>query len=47
VALRIAIGLAVTVAGLAVVGWRAWFLYRLVATGRPAPGRMRDVPAQL
>jgi Fe-S oxidoreductase len=47
VALRLSIGLAVTIAGLALVGWRAWFLFRLVATGRPAPGRMRDVPAQL
>ena len=46
-AIRIAIGLAVSGIGLAVVGWRAWFLFRLVSTGRPAPGRMRDVPAQL
>ena len=46
-ALRIAIGLAVTAAGLAIVGWRAWFLFRLVSTGKPAPGRMRDLPAQL
>jgi Fe-S oxidoreductase len=29
------------------VAWRGWFLYRLVASGRPAPGRMRDWPAQL
>ncbi len=46
-AVRIAIGLALTVAGLVFVGWRAWFLFRLVSTGRPAPGRMKDVPAQL
>ena len=26
---------------------RAWYLFRLVATGRPAPGRMRHVGAQL
>jgi Fe-S oxidoreductase len=29
------------------VVWRGWFLYRLVASGRPAPGRMRHWPAQL
>ena len=46
-ALRIAIGLAVTVVGLGLVAWRAWFLFRLVSTGRPAPGRMRHVGAQL
>jgi Fe-S oxidoreductase/TM2 domain-containing membrane protein YozV len=44
---RIAVGLAITVIGLAVVAWRALFLYRLVATGQPAPGRFRDVRAQL
>jgi len=47
VADRIAIGLAITAAGLAVVLWRAWFLFRLVSGGKAAPGRMRDVPAQL
>jgi Fe-S oxidoreductase len=48
VALRIAIGLAITVVGLALVVWRAWFLWRLVASGpRAAPPRMRDIPAQL
>ncbi len=36
-----------TIVGLALVAHRAWFLFRLVATGRPAPGRMRDVGAQL
>ena len=47
-ALRIAIGLAITVVGLALVVWRGWFLYRLVASGPAAvPPRMRDVPAQL
>ena len=46
-ALRIAIGLAVTAAGLIIVAWRGWFLFRLVSTGKPAPGRMRDLPAQL
>ena len=47
-ALRIAIGLAITVVGLGLVVWRAWFLYRLVSSGPPAvPPRMRDIPAQL
>ncbi|MGH9055202.1 MAG: heterodisulfide reductase-related iron-sulfur binding cluster, partial [Acidimicrobiales bacterium] len=44
---RLAIGLAITLAGLVLVGWRSWWLFRLVATGRPAPGRMRDIPAQI
>jgi Fe-S oxidoreductase len=47
VAVRIAIGLAITGLGLVVVGWRALFLFRLVAGGKPAPGRMKDVGAQL
>ncbi len=46
-ALRISIGLAVTVIGLGVVAWRAWFLFRLVSTGQPAPHRMTHVGAQL
>ncbi len=46
-ALRIAIGLAVTAVGLIIVAWRGWFLFRLVSTGKPAPGRMRDLPAQI
>jgi Fe-S oxidoreductase len=47
VAIRIALGLAVTFLGLGFVAWRALFLYRLVANGKPAPGRMTDVGAQL
>ena len=47
-ALRIAIGLAITGVGLVIVGWRALFLFRLVSNGRPAvPNRMKDVVAQL
>ncbi len=46
-ALRLAIGLGVTVFGLALVARRGWYLFRLVATGEPAPGRMRHVGAQL
>jgi Fe-S oxidoreductase len=47
VALRLAIGFAVTAVGIALVGRRAWFLYRLVAAGKPSPGRFRNVPAQI
>ncbi len=44
---RIAVGLAITVIGLAFVAWRALFLFRLVATGQPAVGRFTDIGAQL
>jgi Fe-S oxidoreductase len=47
VAVRIAIGLAITFVGLALVAWRGWFLFRLVANGKPAPGRMTNVWAQV
>jgi Fe-S oxidoreductase len=47
VAVRIAFGLAITVVGLAFVLWRGWFLFRLVSSGKPAPGRMKDVWAQV
>ncbi len=45
--LRIGIGLAATFVGLAFVIRRGWFLFRLVQTGPPSPGRMRHVPAQI
>ena len=44
---RLAIGLAVTVIGIALVLRRALFLYRLVTDGAPAPGRASDVKAAL
>jgi Fe-S oxidoreductase len=44
---RIAVGLAISVIGLGIVAWRALFLFRLVTTGQPAPGRFADVGAQL
>jgi Fe-S oxidoreductase/TM2 domain-containing membrane protein YozV len=47
VAVRIAIGLVLTFVGLALVAWRGSFLFRLVANGKPAPGRMTNVGAQL
>ena len=44
---RIAIGLAVTVLALAIAGRRFFFLFRLVKSGRPTPGRFRDAPARI
>jgi Fe-S oxidoreductase len=48
-ALRIIIGLALTVIAAAVAGHRLWWLYRLGRTGQPAPERieaLREHPAQ-
>jgi Fe-S oxidoreductase len=39
VPVRLVIGLLMTVAAVAVAGRRMWWLYRLVRTGQPAPGR--------
>jgi Fe-S oxidoreductase/TM2 domain-containing membrane protein YozV len=44
---RLALGLAATAVGILFVAHRGWFLYRLVATGKPSPGRFRNVPAQI
>ena len=44
---RIAVGLAISLIGLAIVAQRALFLFRLVTTGQPAPGRFTDIGAQL
>ena len=44
---RLAVGLGVTVVGIALVLRRALFLYRLVTDGAPAPGRASDVKAAL
>jgi len=46
-AARIVIGLLLSFAGLVVVARRAWFLFRLVANGKPDPGRMTDIGAQV
>ena len=46
-AVRIVIGMGITIVALAVVAWRARFLFNLVSNGKPAPGRMDDVPAQI
>jgi Fe-S oxidoreductase len=43
VALRIIVGLALTVIAFAVAGRRVWWLYRLAASGQPAPERFEAV----
>jgi Fe-S oxidoreductase len=47
VAVRIVIGLVISGLGLVLVLQRSWFLFRLISNGKPAPGRMRNVGAQL
>ncbi|MDQ6874811.1 MAG: heterodisulfide reductase-related iron-sulfur binding cluster [Actinomycetota bacterium] len=41
--MRLAIGVLITVLALALAGRRGWWLYRLVRTGAPAPGRLDRV----
>ena len=48
-ALRIIIGLALTVIAAAIAGRRLWWLYRLATSGQPAPERiaaLREHPAR-
>ena len=40
---RLALGLAMTVAAFAVAGRRLFYLYRLIRTGQAAPGRLEDI----
>jgi Fe-S oxidoreductase len=47
VALRLVIGLLLTAVAFAAAGHRVWWLYRLISSGQPAPGRWRDVPVRL
>ena len=42
-ALRIIIGLALTVVALTIAGRRLWWLYRIGRTGQPAPERIEAV----
>ncbi len=44
--MRLAIGLLMTVAALAVAGRRVLYLYRLIASGQPAPGRLDGIGAR-
>ncbi len=46
-AVRLTIGLALTVLAFAVAGRRAWWLYRLIRSGQPQHGRTDDLPGRL
>ena len=47
IALRMAIGLAVTVVALAIAGRRLLFIGRLVASGQPDHGRLQNIPGRI
>jgi Fe-S oxidoreductase len=47
VPIRIVLGAAIMLAGLAFAGWRLLWLARLVRSGAPAPGRVKDAPSRL
>ena len=44
---RLVVGLSLTVVGLVIAGRRGWWLYRLIRSGRPAPGRWDGAGARL
>ena len=45
--LRLVVGLLITVIGLAVAGRRVLWLYRLISSGQPVSGRIKDVRSRL
>ncbi|MDX6216553.1 MAG: hypothetical protein QOG99_2137 [Frankiales bacterium] len=45
--IRLVIGLGIIAVSLAVAGRRMLFLVKLIGSGQPAPGRLRDVPKRL
>jgi Fe-S oxidoreductase len=45
--LRLVIGLGVTLVAFAVAGRRLWWLYRLITSGQPTPGRLTGIGARL
>ncbi len=45
--LRLVVGLLITVIGLAIAGRRVWWLYRLISSGQPVSGRLKDVRSRL
>ena len=47
IALRMTIGLVVTVVALAIAGRRLFFIGRLVASGQPDHGRLQDIPRRV
>ncbi|MDQ3030666.1 MAG: FeS-binding protein, partial [Actinomycetota bacterium] len=44
---RLVLGLSIAVVALAVAGRRVFFLYRMIASGQPSPGRLDDWPKRL
>jgi hypothetical protein len=46
-AVRLIIGLGATVAAFAIAGHRVWWLYRLISSGQPTPGRLQGAGARL
>ena len=47
-ALRLAVGLGITVVMFAIAGRRFFWLFRLISAGQPAtPSRFRDVPSRV
>ena len=40
---RLVLGLLMTVVAFAVAGRRVWWLFRLIRTGQPAPGRLDGI----
>ncbi|MCW2584693.1 MAG: hypothetical protein JWN55_209 [Frankiales bacterium] len=45
--IRLTVGLGIMVISLAIAGRRALFLYRLIASGQPSPGRLTGLPKRL
>ncbi|MCK9874378.1 heterodisulfide reductase-related iron-sulfur binding cluster [Frankia sp. Ag45/Mut15] len=45
--MRLAIGGAITLIALAVAGRRVFWLFRLIRSGQPAPGRLDDLPGRI
>jgi Fe-S oxidoreductase len=45
--IRLVIGLGIIAVSLAVAGRRMLFLFKLIGSGQPAPGRLRDLPKRL
>ena len=45
--LRLVLGLLITVVGLAIAGRRVWWLYRLISSGQPVSGRIKELGARV
>lgn len=44
---RLVVGLTIAVVALAIAGRRGVFLYRMIASGKPSPGRLNNAPRRL